>query len=152
MKKYYRFALVISSILLLSIAAGCGHSQIKGLPEDFMPTCIQGTVWYRMSTDPTPVPYPYARITAWRHGTDQPLSETKADEAGNYCVEVPLGESGVDLRVWGVKRLRGTGYTCKGSENNIDAGTASKRCGEDCVKIDIITDCEEFQPPYYRQI
>lgn len=152
MKNDYRFGLVISLILLLSITAGCGHRQIQDLPEDFVPTCIQGTVWYRTPTAPTPVPYPYARITAWRHGTDRSLAKTKADKAGNYCIEVPLGGFGVDLRVWGMKHLPSISYTCKGSEDDIDLGTTSKECGEDCIRIDIITDCQEFHPPWHRQI
>ena len=152
MKNYYRFALVIYSIFLFLITFGCSRTQIQKAPESPETTCIQGTVWYRTSTDSTPMRYPYATVTAWRHGTDQGLAETKADGAGNYCIEVPLGDYKVDLRVWGLKRLGGTSYTCKGSEENIDLGTTSKKCGENCISIDIITECGEFQPSYRRQM
>ncbi len=139
-------------MFLFFIAFGCSGPQIQKPPETVETTCIQGTVWYRASTDSTPMRYPYATVTAWRDGTDQGLAETKADEAGNYCIEVPLGDHKVDLRVWGLKRLGGTNYTCKGSEESIDLGTTPKKCGEDCVSIDIITECGEFQPPYRRQM
>jgi len=152
MKNYGRFLLVLNLILLFLIAVGCGPTQLRSLPEDFDPTCIQGKVWYRTSTDSTLVPYPHARITAWRHGTDQPLAETKADDAGNYCIQVPLGDSRVDLRVWGMKRSQGVTYTCKGSETNIDPGASLKRCGEDCVRLDIVTDCQDLWLPYHRQV
>ncbi len=152
MRGYHRFALGINIIFLLSLTVGCRPIQKQSLPEDFVPTCIQGRVWYRTPTGATPVPFPHAPITAWRHGTDQPLAETKADEAGNYCIEVPLGVSGVDLRIWEVRRLGGTRSVCKGSREIIDPGTISKKCGEDCVRIEITTDCQEFHPPYHRQM
>jgi hypothetical protein len=138
-------------IFVLSLTFGCGSVQIKSPPQDFEPTCIQGTVRYQTPTGSSSVPYPYARITAWQHGTDQPLGETEADGAGKYCIEVPLGAQ-VELKIWGVQRLQGETYTCKGSEENIAPGNISKECGGDCIRIDIITDCGEFQPPYRRQM
>ena len=152
MKNYYRCVLVIHIMFLSFITFGCSGAQIQKPPESFETTCIQGTVWYRAPTDSTPMRYPYATVTAWRHGIDQGLAEVKADEAGNFCIEVPLGDLTVDLKVWGVRRLGGRSYTCKGSEENIDLGTTSKKCGEDCTSIDIITECGEFQPPYHRQM
>jgi len=152
MKNHDRFGLVIGFALLFSITVGCSSVQVPTPPEDFEPTCIQGTVWYRTPNDATPVRYPHARVSAWRHGTDQGLAETIADSGGNYCIEVPLGDSGVDLRVFGLLRLSGKGYMCKGSKENVDPGETSKRCGEDCLEIDILTECQEFQPRYHRQI
>lgn len=153
MKKSHRSALMTCLILLSSsIAVGCSPVQVQSPSKDFEPTCIQGTVLYRTPANSTPVPYPYAGVNAWRHGTGQGLAETKTDGAGNYCIEVPLGDFTVDLRVWGVNRVGGTSYTCKGSQNDIDPGTIRKECGEDCVRIDIVTDCDEFRPPYRRQM
>ena len=152
MKNAYPSALVACFILPCAIALGCSPVHVQSPPKDFQPTCIQGTVLYRTPGNSTPVPYPYARVSAWRRGAGQGLAETKTDEAGNYCIEVPLGDFTVDLRVWGVNRVGGTSYTCKGSENDIDPGTIRKECGEDCVRIDIVTDCDEFRPPYRRQM
>lgn len=145
MKDNCCFGLLVGLFLVFATHFGCAPVEVQRPPEDFEPTCIQGTVWYRTPDASSPVPYPYARITAWRHGTEQPLAETKAGEAGSYCIEVPLGER-VDFRIWGLQRLRGMTYTCKGSEEAIDPGTTSEKCGEDCLTIDIMTDCGEFQP------
>jgi hypothetical protein len=152
MKDHYCFPLMVSFILLLSLTVGCSHTQADKTPESLETTCIQGTVRYRTPDDSTPVRYPFATITAFRHGTDEGLVETKADGAGNYCIEVPLGNYTVDLKVWGVQRLERKSYTCKGSELNIDPGTAPRKCGRDCVKVDILTECGEFRPPYRRQM
>lgn len=149
MKNYYHFALVINFILLFAIMIGCSPKQVQSPPEDFKPTYIEGTVWYRNPIDSTLVRYPYVTVSAWRHGTGKGLAETKADGAGNYCIEVPLGSFKVDLRVWGLQRLRGTGYICKGSENDIDLGTTSKQCGGNCIRIDIMTDCNEYIPRHH---
>jgi hypothetical protein len=148
-----RFACRMTVMMLLIILLGCSGTQVvQSPPENFEPTCIQGTVWYRTPKDSSPVPYPYATITAWRHGTKQGLAETKADEAGNYCIEVPRGDFGVDLKVWGARRIGATRYTCKGSQENVNPDRTSKKCGEGCLRIDIITECQEFEPPYHRAI
>ncbi len=151
MRSNHPFILGTYLLSLSALIFGCAPTQVKRPPEDFEPTCIQGKVWYRTPADSNPVPYPYAPVTAWQHGTDQPLGETKTDGAGNYCIEVPIGEQ-VDLRIWGVRRLQGTSYTCKGSEEDIAPGKISQECGEDCLRIEIDTDCGEFEPPYRRQI
>jgi hypothetical protein len=65
---------------------------------------------------------------------------------------VPLGDFKVDLRVWGVQRLDKTSHTCKGSADDVDIGTVPRECGEECIRIDIIADCQEFQPSYHRQM
>jgi hypothetical protein len=151
-KNCHRFALAISFVILVSITLGCGPVQVQSPSEDLDTTCIQGKVLYRTPLDPNPVPYPSVNISAWRYGTKEPIAETKTDKTGSYCIEVPLGDFRVDLRIWGLQRLRGTSYTCKGSEADIDPGTISKECGEDCMRIDIVTDCGEFEPPYRRQM
>ncbi len=145
------FVLGMYLLVLSTLIFGCAPTQVKRTPDDSEPACIQGTVWYRPSADSNPIPYPFAAITAWRHGTDQPLGETRTDGAGNYCIEVPIGEQ-VDLRIWGVQRLQGTSYTCKGSEDNINPGTTLNECGGNCTRIDVFADCGEFEPPYRRQM
>ena len=145
--------LVAAAVLfVVLLVAGCRAVDVKTLPENFEPTCIQGTVWFRNPKDGTQVPYPSAPITAWRHGTRQALAQTKTDESGNYCLEVPLEESGVDLRVFGIIRLTGEAFSCKGSQKNIAPGSISKKCGEDCIRVDITTECREFEPAYHRGI
>jgi len=132
MKDHYRFALMVFFILFFSHTVGCSHTQIQKPPEALGTRCIQGTIWYRTPGDSTPVRYPNAAVTAFRHGTEEGLAETKADGAGNYCIEVPLGDFTVDLKVWGMQRLERKSYTCKGSELNIDPGTGPRKCGEEC--------------------
>lgn len=149
MRNYYRVAHLISSIFLFSIGVGCGpEQQVKPPPplEYSEPACIQGTVKYSTSVDSNPVPFSRVKITAWRHGTEQSLAETTADGAGNYCIEVPLGDFGVDLRIWGMVHLGSKSYTCTGSADNINLGTTSKKCGEDCMEVDIVAECKEFRP------
>lgn len=152
MRNNFRLALGMSWRLLFILALGCSHGQIQKPTHDVETTCIQGTVWYRTPGDSTPVRYPYAAVSAFRHGTEEGLAETKADGAGNYCIEIPLGDFTVDLKVWGVQRLERQSYTCKGSELNINPGTRPRKCGEECKKIDIMTECREFRPPYRRQM
>ncbi len=127
-----------------STMMGCGARQMGTLPESIERSCAQGRVFYKIPTESATVPYPSVTVTAWHHEKNQPLNETKTDQAGNYCIEVPLGDFRVDLRVWGMVYSPKTSFTCTGSEDNIDIGTASNRCGENCKKIDIMTDCKEF--------
>jgi hypothetical protein len=145
MKNHYRFALLLNFILLSIVAVGCAPKQIT-LPEGLEPTCIQGTVSYRSPIDSTLVPYPTVKVTAHKHELDKPLTETTTDKAGNYCIEVPRGDFRVDLRIWGLVPLSGTQYLCRGSVDNIDLGSASQKCGEDCINFDIPTECKEFRP------
>jgi hypothetical protein len=151
MRNHHRLGLGILVTFSLTLGVGCGPVLVKSPPEQFEPTCIQGKVWYRSSADSNPVPYPYVSVTAWRHGTDQPFGETKSDGTGNYCLELPQGEQ-VDLRIWGLQQFDGKTYTCKGSEESIKAGTALNRCGDGCVEVDPVADCEETQSPYHRQM
>jgi hypothetical protein len=135
--------LLVSACALLSWCLGCGAPQIPGVPADSVRTCIHGKVWMKNPVDSKPVPYAGVTVNAWRHKKDLPLAETKTDSAGNYCIEVPVGDFRVDLRVWGMERMEEKSYICQGSVQNIDAGKTPKRCGEDCFKTDIMTQCEE---------
>jgi hypothetical protein len=94
--------------------------------------------------DGSQVPYGGVIVNAWRHGKDLALAETKTQSDGSYCIEVPLEESHVDLRVWGMERMQGQSYICEGSVQNIDPGKTPKKCGEDCFKTDIVTECQEW--------
>lgn len=94
----------------------------------------------------SPAPLPRAKVTAWRHGTEEPLGEAVADAKGNYCMNLPLAGFRVDLGVWGLMEVRGLSYTCKASLSNIDLGVSPRRCGEDCIRIDVMTECNEYNP------
>jgi hypothetical protein len=128
---------------LLVCGFACGAPQIQGVPADSVKTCIQGKVWMKSAIDSKQIPYAGATVNVWRHDKDLALVETKTDSDGNYCIEVPVGDFRVDLRVWGMERMDGTSYICKGSVQNIDPGKTQKKCGEDCFKADILTQCEE---------
>ena len=145
MKNYYRFVVATMFVLLFAIAVGCAPKQIPIFPKDVETTCIRGAVSYQSPIDSTQVPYPHASVTAWRHDGDQAIAETKTDEAGNYCIEVPLEDYTVDLRVWGLNYLQRTTYICQGSSDNIDLGKTSLKCGDDCKSVDIVTECKERQ-------
>jgi hypothetical protein len=93
--------------------------------------------------DSKQVAYGGVMVNAWRHDKDLALAESKTDSDGNYCIEVPMGNFRVDLRVWGTERIEGKSYICQGSLQDIDPGKAAKRCGEDCFKADISAQCEE---------
>jgi hypothetical protein len=42
-----------------------------------------------------------------------------------------------------MERMEGKSYICDGSAQNIDLGKGPKKCGEDCFKADIVTQCHE---------
>ena len=150
MKRNDHFAQVLGFILLSAVIAGCGPREIERPADSLGSTCVEGTVWYRGSTHPDLVRYPFAKITAWRHKTDSPLGETQAGKSGSYCLEVPAGDFKMDLRIWGLQRLGKLSYTCNGSVNAIELGTNAMRCGEECIKLDIVTDCRKFIPGQRR--
>jgi hypothetical protein len=127
----------------LAFGLGCGAPQVQGTPAHSAKTCIQGKVWMKSPVEPGQVPYGGVVVNAWRHGKDLALAETKTQTDGSFCIEVPL-ESRVDLRVWGMERMGGKTYICEGSVQNIDPGTTPKKCGEDCFKTDIVTQCQEW--------
>jgi hypothetical protein len=130
-------------LLLFQTAAAEDASQQAGT------ACIRGTARYRSSADTTQVPYPHAKITAWRHGTKEGLAETRADRRGRFCIEVPLGVE-VDLRVWGLEEIGGTSFVCRGSANKVDPGVRAGRCGGDCIQVDIMTECTDQIPKRRR--
>ena len=103
------------------------------------PTCIQGTVSYTYQGG-TPTPYPHVPITAM-FGREK-LAETITDEAGNYCIEVPLSVGKVRLSIYHEDAPPGeaTGQ-CSGAEDDINLGTVSNRCGGDCISVNISTYC-----------
>jgi hypothetical protein len=143
MKKGSHFVIALTMIVLISVAPACAPVK-KELPEGARETaCIEGIVWFQTPSDADPLPYPQTQVTAWRHGTKEALAEAKADNNGKYCIEIPVGDDAVDLRVWGLQNLEGTSYVCNGSRDNIALGTSIKRCGEDCMKINIETQCTQ---------
>ena len=136
-------SLLMSLILVFFQAAAAAPPEDDSKPSET--TCIRGTVWYRSPGDTGRVPYPRAKIAAWRHGTQEGLTETRADGRGRYCLEVPLGEV-VDLRVWGFEDFGGTSSICKGSVDGIELGTEAEKCGGDCIQVDIMTVCTDQIP------
>jgi hypothetical protein len=150
MRNSYRVALILTLIFYFMMAIGCGPEQQVQPPkpiEYLEPVCFQGTVQYRNPSDAQLVLFANVKVTAWRHNTKvQPFAEAMADAAGNYCLEVPLGEYGVDIRVWGMVNLANKSYTCSVSANDIKLGKTKKKCGEDCATVDLLAECKEFIP------
>ena len=133
-------------ILLFIILGGCAPTPSPNLSGVTGTTCIQGSVTYQSPIDASSVPYPGATVSAWKKDAEKPLSEARTDQRGNYCIEIPVGDFEVDLRVWGMVRLEGTTYMCQGAESNFDPGKTSLTCGEDCKVVDIVTECRERLP------
>ena len=150
MRNSYLTAFALTFVLFSIMGVGCGPEQQVQPPkpiEYLEPVCFKGTVRYRHPEDSNPVPFSNVKVTAWRHNeTKNPFAETMANAAGNYCLEVPLGEYGVDIRVWGMVNLGSKSYTCTASENDIKLGKTRKKCGEDCTKVDLLAECKEFIP------
>ena len=134
---------LVSACAFLLCCVSCGPPQIPGVSAYSVMTCIQGKIWMKSPIDSKPVPYAGITVNAWRHDKDLAVAETKSDSAGNYCIAVPVGNFRVDLRVWGMERMEEKSYICQGSVQNIDPRKTPKRCGEDCFKTDIMTQCEE---------
>ncbi len=133
-------------ILLFAFLVGCVPKPIESVGGDLGSTCIQGNVSYQSPIDASSVPYPSATVSAWKKDSEKSLSEARTDQRGNYCIEIPLGDFRVDLRVWGLVFLEGTTYICQGSESNFDLGKTSLSCGEGCEGVDIVTECKERVP------
>jgi hypothetical protein len=134
-------------ILALSMVFGCATEQPTAPSPGTEVTCIEGVVRYRSPIDSTVVPYRNATITAWRSDKDQALTETKADQEGNYCIEVPLGDYTVDLRIFGLERFEAQNYICQGSMDKIDVGKRPRKCGGDCIQVDILAECRKRVEP-----
>lgn len=141
---------VVIFVLLSMMAIGCGPEQQVQPPKPIQyaePVCIRGTVRYSNPGDANLVPLANVKVSAWRHNeTKKPFTETMADAAGKYCLEVPLGEYAVDIRVWGMVNLGSKSYTCTASEDDIKLGKTSRKCGEDCITADLVASCREFIP------
>ena len=150
MRNPYGVPLILTFTVCLMMAVGCGpEQQLKPSKaiEYGEPVCFQGTVQYRLPGESNLVPFANVKVTAWRHEeTKKAFSEAMADATGKYCLEVPLGEYGVDIRVWGMVNLGNKSYTCTASEDDIKLGKSTKKCGEECATIDLITECREFRP------
>jgi hypothetical protein len=150
MRSFHRVALILTSIFSFVMAIGCASEQQVQPPKPVNysePVCFQGTVNYLHPSDSRPVPFANVKVTAWRHDeTKKPFAEAMAEADGKYCLEVPLGEYGVDIRIWGMVNLGGKSYTCTASENDIKLGNTTKKCGEDCITVNLIAECKEFIP------
>jgi len=138
------FSLWKVAIFAFPISVGCSTPQPPVDHSGASMTCIQGIVTYANPINSSRVPYANAAITAWQPGKDRALAETKADKAGNFCIEIPLGGNRVDLRVWGLERFERTDYVCEGSVADIDLGSINRECGKgNCLKVDITAQCRE---------
>jgi hypothetical protein len=150
MKNSHRGALIVTSIFSFMMAIGCASEQQVQSPkpvEYSEPVCIQGTVRYRTPGDANLIPFSDVKVNAWRHDeTKKPFAETMAEADGKYCLEVPLGEYGVDIRVWGMVNVGDKSYTCTASEDDIKLGKTKKKCGEDCIRVNLVVECKEFTP------
>jgi hypothetical protein len=144
--KHLLFGLAMALLSVLGLLTACTPIRKELPPGGSEVGCIEGTVWYRTAEESDAVPYPHANISAWRHGTDKPLGETKANEKGAYCIELPLGSFQVDLRVWGYARIQKKDLIFRGSRDGIDLGTNTNRCGGDCIKADIVADITDQIP------
>jgi hypothetical protein len=143
-KGYYQSIGVI--LLLVIILGGCATPQSVGSGGDMDVTCVRGRVSYQSPIDASSVPYPSATVSAWKKEAEKPLSEARTNQGGNYCIEIPIGDFRVDLRVWGLVFLEGTTYICQGSESNFNPGKTPLSCGADCKVVDIMTECKERVP------
>ena len=146
MKKDRSFLFVFMVIFGFALAVGCVSQPMQRASEGVGITCIQGKVRYRSPIDSALVPYPAATVSAWITDTDKGIAETTTDNAGNFCIEIPMGNTRVDLRVWGAPRIERTTYLCQGSVGSITLGSTQKKCGEGCREIDINADCRERVP------
>lgn len=140
---YFTFGFII---LLFVILGGCAPKPSEGLGGGLDTTCVQGRVSYQSPIDASSQPYPNATVSAWQQDAERPLAEARTNQRGNYCIEVPIGDFRVDLRVWGSLFLERTTYICQGSVGNIDPGKTSISCGEGCNRVDIVTECRERVP------
>ncbi|KPK19391.1 MAG: hypothetical protein AMK69_24300 [Nitrospira bacterium SG8_3] len=150
MKNEHRIAFILALVFSSIVAVGCGPEQHVTPPqsiESLEPICIQGTLSYRLPEETRAVPFANVKVTAWRHNeTKKPFAEAMAGAAGKYCLEVPLGDYGVDIRVWGMVNLGNKSYTCTASEDDIKLGKTTKKCGSDCATVDLVASCREFIP------
>ena len=150
MRNSYRVALILTFMFCFMMAMGCGPEQQvqPSKPIEYAePVCFQGNVQYRLPGESSLAPFANVKVSAWRHNeTKKPFAEAMANATGKYCLEVPLGDYGVDIRVWGMVNLGNKSYTCTASEDDIKPGEKTKKCGEDCTTVNLIAECREFKP------
>jgi hypothetical protein len=141
MSKIHYSALGIIVLILLTLLS-CAPKPFEGISSDATMTCIQGKVSYKNPIDASLTPYPGATISSWDQTADKALSEARTNQMGDYCIEVPVADFKIDLRVWGSVFLQGTTYLCQGSAEDIDQGKHAASCG-DCKVVDIVATCKE---------
>jgi len=146
MKKERSLWFVVVVIFGFALTAGCASQPTESASAGVGTTCIQGKVRYRNPVDSTEVPFAAATVSAWKTATDKAIAEAVTDDEGNYCIEIPIGNARVDLRVWGAPRIERTTYLCQGSADSIAPGSTQEKCGEGCQEIDITTACKERVP------
>ena len=134
----------IPVLFMLIALSGHAFGQGPGASGASGTACMRGTVSFRHPVEAREVPYPGVTVSAWVHGEKKGLAETKTDRAGNFCIEVPVGEYRVDLKVWGLERFGQQDYICEGLAAGISLGAGSGKCGSgDCTRADIKAECRE---------
>jgi hypothetical protein len=150
MRNAHGVALILASIFSFLMAIGCASEQQVQPPKPIKyaePVCFQGIVQYQLPGESNLVPFANVKVSAWRHDeTKNPFAEAMAEAAGKFCLEVPLGDYGVDIRVWGMVNLGNKSYTCTTSEDDVKLGKTTMKCGEDCITVDLVASCSEFMP------
>jgi len=144
MNKRHYSALGIIVVVCITLLS-CAPKPFGGVGSDATMTCIQGKVSYKHPIDASLTPYPGATISSWDQTSDKALSEARTNQVGDYCIEVPVADFKIDLRVWGSVFLKGTTYLCQGSAEDIDQGKHAASCG-DCKVVDIVAACKERIP------
>ena len=129
-------------VLIPLILLSCAPKPFSGISSDSTIACIQGRVSYKNPIDASLTPYAGATISSWNQVADKALSEARTNQTGDYCIEVPVADFKIDLRVWGSVYLDGTTYLCQGSAEDIDQGKHAASCG-DCKVVDIVATCKE---------
>ena len=124
--------------------------KAPGTAMAFDTSCIQGVIWYLHPVDSTRTPLTNATVTAWDVKSSKGISETKTDSRGQYCITVPAGDYKIQLKVWALQRLDRKGYVCKKVSDDINPGLTPRKCGEDCIRLDMEAECSEYKPPMGR--
>ena len=142
-RRHYSALAII--VLIFPTLLSCAPKPFGDVSSDSTITCIQGRVSYKNPIDASLTPYAGATISSWDQSADKALSETRTNQMGDYCIEVPVADFKIDLRVWGSVFLKGTTYLCQGAAEDIDQGNHATSCG-DCKVVDIVATCKERIP------
>lgn len=141
---------LIGAILLVAAVSLCALAQSESELQTGV-VCVQGKVFYRSPVDAGLVPYPEVTVSAWRHGTEEGLGETKTGADGAYRIDLPVQRDGrVDLRVWGAQRIGGTGFHCRGAAEDVSFGGVPPKSESGCIEVDIVTECDDRLPHRFR--